>query len=209
MNEQESIFCGNCGNSLADQADGPGVADDQYVPRSSASQYPRTPGEQYIPNHRAGRYIPAAAAPAGEFRLDLRRLTPVERTAGGATLIVLISLFLPWFGFDALGTNISVSGTAAHEYLIVVVLLAVLMAGYLLWRSGWEQFPVSLPITHETLLLAGAGLQFLLVAIAFLEVPVAGLSREIGAYLALIASVIAVGPAAVAAIRSRRTANLS
>jgi hypothetical protein len=201
MNEQESIFCGNCGNSLGGQAD---VAADLYVPRSSASQYPRTPGEQYIPNHRASRHIPAAAVPAGDFRLDLRRLTPVERTAGGASLIVLISLFLPWFGFDALGTNISVSGTAAHEYLIIVVLLAVLMAGYLLWRSGWEQFPVSLPVTHETLRLAGAGLQFLLVAIAFLEVPAAGLSREIGAYLALIASVIAVGPAAVAAIRSRQ-----
>jgi hypothetical protein len=200
-NEQGSIFCGNCGNSLGGP---PWETADQYVPKSSASQYPRTPGEQYIPDNRAGQYIPAAAAPAGEFRLDLRRLTQAERTAGGATLIVLIALFLPWFGFDALGTNITVSGTAAHQYLIIVVLLAVLMAGYLLWRSGWEQFPVSLPITHETLLAAGAGLQFLLVTIAFLDVPVAGLSREIGAYLALIASVAAVGPAAVAAIRSRQ-----
>ena len=203
-NEQGSIFCGNCGNSLADQADGPGVADDQYVPRSSASQYPRTPGEQYIPDNRAGQYIPAAAAPAGEFRLDLRRLTQVERTAGLATLIVLISLFLPWFGFDALGTNITVSGTAAHEYLIIVVLLAVLMAGYLLWRSGWEEFPVSLPITHEVLLLIATGLQFVLVAVAFSDVPVAGLSREFGAYLALIASVAAVGLAAGPGLRSRQ-----
>lgn len=182
-----------------------GVAGDhagQYIPRSSASQYPRTPGEQYMPDNRAGQYIPAAHAPAGVFRPDVRRLSRVEQTAGGATLIVLISLFLPWFGFDELATNISISGTTAHGYLLIVVLLAVLMAGCLLWRSGREEFPVRAPITHETMLLAATGLQFLLVAIAFLDVPASGLGREIGAYLALIASVAAVGPAVMPAVRS-------
>jgi len=125
----------------------------------------------------------------------------VEQTAGGATLIVLISLFLPWFGFDELGTTISISGTAAHGYLVVVVLLAVLVAGYLLWRAGWEEFPVRLPITHEALLLGAVSLQFVLVTIAFADDPVSGLSREIGAYLALIASVAAVGPAVMPVIR--------
>ncbi len=174
---------------------------DQYIPSSSASQYPRTPGEQYLPDNRAGQYIPASEAPAGEFRPDVRRLSRAEQTAGGATLIVLISLFLPWFKFAELGMSISISGTTAHGYLVVVVLLAVLMAGYLLWRSSWEEFPVSLPITHEALLLATAGLQFAIVAIAFLDVPVQGLSREIGAYLALIASAVAIGPAVISVIR--------
>ena len=32
---------------------------DQYIPSSSASQYPRTPGEQYLPDNRAGQYIPS------------------------------------------------------------------------------------------------------------------------------------------------------
>ncbi len=179
---------------------------DQYLPRSSASQYPRTPGEQYRPDNRAGQYIPAAQASAAEFRPDVRRLSRAEQTAGGATVIVLISLFLPWFGFDVLGRTVSVSGTSAHGYLVVAVLLAVLLAGDLLWRAGWEEFPVSLPIAHETLLLGATGLQFLLVAIAFADAPVAGLSREIGAYLALIASVVAVGPAVMPAIRSRLAA---
>jgi hypothetical protein len=183
-----------------------GAYADQYIPSSSASQYPRTPGEQYLPDNRAGQYIPAARAPAGEFRPDMRRLSRAEQTAGGATLIVLISLFLPWFRFAELGTSISISisGTTAHRYLVVVVLLAVLTAGYLLWRSGWEEFPLSLPITHEALLLAAVGLQMAIVAIAFLDLPVPGLSREIGAYLALIASAVAVGPAVLSAIRSRQ-----
>jgi hypothetical protein len=176
----------------------------EYVPSSSDSQYPRTPGEQYRPDNRAGQYIPGAPVSAGEFRPDVRRLSLVEQTVGGATLIVVLSLFLPWFGFYELGTTISISGISAHGYLVVVVLLAVLMGGYLLWRAGWEEFPVSLPIAHETLLLGAASLQFLLVAIAFADVPVPGLSREIGAYLALIASVAAVGPAIMPAIRSQQ-----
>lgn len=212
MNEQNSMFCSDCGNSLTAQAPripdsyfstgGTAVAADQQIPWSSASQYPRTPSEQYIPDNRAGQYIPTAHAKAREFRLDMRRLSLVEQIAGGATLIVLISLFLPWFGFHELGTDISVSATAAHGYVVIVVLLAVLMAGYLLWRSGWEEFPVSLPIAHETLLLIASGLQFLLVTIAFLDVPDSGLSREFGSYLALIASVAAVGPAVIPAIRA-------
>jgi hypothetical protein len=231
-NEEYSTSCGNCGTPSPEAvtsempglfpaprtsaADGEqfGLPDnlfiaadsDQYLPSSSASQYPRVPGEQYLPDNRAGQYIPAGRAQAGQFRLDMRRLTRVEQMTGGATLIVLISLFLPWFGFDEIGTSTSISirGTAAHGYLAIAVLVEVLLAGYLLWRSGWEEFPVSLPITHEVLLLAATGLQFVLVAVAFLDVPVAGLSREFGAFLALIASVAAVGLAAGPGLRSRQ-----
>jgi len=210
-NEAKSMYCGDCGNTITHQPAHDFLPQStiedilgQAAHASSASQYPRTPGEQYTPDNRAGQYIPVSRAPGRAFRLDLRRLSRAEQTAGGATLIVLISLFLPWFGFNELGTNISITGPTAHGYLVVVVVLAVLMAGYLLWRSGWQEFPVRLPVAHETLLLTATGLQFLLIAIAFLDVPVAGLSREAGAYVALVASVIAAGPAAVAAISSRR-----
>ena len=73
---------------------------------------------------------------------------------------------------------------------------ALLINGYLLLRSGWAEFPVRLPIAHEMLLLAGTGVQFLLVLIGFLDLPLAGLGREIGAYLALLASAAAVIPVA-------------
>ena len=128
---------------------------------------------------------------------------------GGASLVVLVSLFLPWFGFGTLGTNISIAGTTAHGYLVIVVITALLMTGYLLLRSGWSTFPVRLPIAHETLLLAGTGSQppadlrhDLLVFIGFLNVPLAGLGREIGAYLALLASAGAVVPVARPVLRS-------
>ncbi len=208
--EQNFMVCGRCGTSLPRQADGwrrpdqrstpdsydiPDFPADLFPPSPSASQFPRTPGEQYLPDNRAGQYIPGSNAPARQFRPDVRRLTQAEQTAGGASLIVLISLFLPGFGF---GANASISGTSAHGYLVIVVLLAVLMAGYLLQRSSREEFPVA----HETLLLAGAGPQFFLVVLAFFDVPVSGLNREFGAYLALIASAAACGAAVIPAIRS-------
>jgi hypothetical protein len=203
--EQTSVICGPCGTSLpgsrGDSYDIPDSPADLFLPRPSASQFPRTPGEQYLPDNRAGQYIPGSNIPSRPFRPDVRRLTQVEQAAGGATLIVLISLFLPWFGF---GANASVSGTAAHGYLAIVVLLAVLMAGYLLQRSGRDEAGFRLPVAPETLLLAGAGLQFAAVVIAFCEVPPSGHNREYGAYLALIAAAAAGGAAAIPPIRSRQ-----
>jgi hypothetical protein len=179
-------FCGSCG-----------------IPAGSASQFPRTPGDQYIPSAASGQHGPPAIAPPREFRLDLRRLSRADQAVGGASLVVLISLFLPWFGFSALGASISVSGTSAHGYLVLVVITALLIAGYLLLRSGWGEFPFPLPIAHETLLLAGTSVQFLLVLVGFLDVPLAGLGWEIGAYLAVIAAALAAAPAALPVLRAR------
>ena len=169
----------------------------------SVSQFPRTPGDQYIPSAASGQHGPPASAPPREFRLDLRRLSRSDQAVGGASLVVLISLFLPWFGFSAFGASISVSGTTAHGYLVLAVITALLIAGYLLLRSGWGEFPFPLPIAHETLLLAGTGVQFLLVLVGFLDVPLAGLGWEIGAYLALTAAALAAAPAVLPALRSR------
>jgi hypothetical protein len=195
-----SAFCGYCGTRLTSE---PGEAGDQsspYSPGASASQFPRTPGDQYIPSAASGQHAPPVPAPPREFRLDLRRLSRADLTVGGASLVVLVSLFLPWFGFGEFGASVSVSGTTAHGYLVLAVITALLMAAYLLLRSGWDEFP--LPIAHERVLLGGTGVQFLLVFIGFLDVPLAGLSWEIGAYLALLASVAAAVPVALPALRS-------
>jgi hypothetical protein len=165
-----------------------------YPPGASASQFPTTPADQYVPAEMAGQHAPAAAAPAREFRLDLRRLTRAEQVAGAASMIVLVALFLPWFGFDELGTSVNISGTTAHSYLMLVVITALLITGYLLLRSGWDEFPVSLPVAPELVLLVGAGVQFVLVMVGFLDVPLSGLGWEIGAYLALIAATAAAAP---------------
>jgi len=192
-----AAFCGYCGTPQGSEHPG-----ESYRPRSSASQFPRTPGDQYVASAGPGQHAPPAPSPPRDFRLDLRRLSRADQTVGAASLVVLASLFLPWFGFGTLAANISIAGTTAHGYLVVVVITALLMAGYLLLRSGRSTFPVRLPIAHETLLLAGTGVQFLLVLIGFLDVPLAGLGREIGAYLALLAAVAAAVPIAMPVVRS-------
>ncbi len=85
-----------------------------------------------------------------------------------------------------------------------MALLAVLMAGYLLQRARREQFPLGLPAAHQTVLIAGAGLQFAGVAIGFADVPAAGLRWKFGAFLALIAAAAALGATLVPVLRSRQ-----
>jgi hypothetical protein len=200
----DAAFCDSCGTPFGLEPSGeahPPAGPPQLG--TSASQFPRTPGDQYILGAASGQHGPPAAAPPREFRLDLRRLSRADQTVGGASLVVLISLFLPWFGFSMLGASISVSGTTAHGYLVMVVITALLIPGYLLVRSGWGEFPFPLPVPHEALLLAVTGVQFLLVLIGFLDVPVAGLGWETGAYLAVAAAALAAARVAWPAVRSR------
>jgi hypothetical protein len=152
----------------------------------------------------------SSALPPANF--DLSRLTTVDRVIGGATLVTMISLWLPWYtGKDTLlgiTRTASISGTGEHGWLWLEFLLALVLLGYLAARAAWEQLPFSLPLSHERLLMAGTGLQFLLILIGFIALPstdgIAGfsVSWDFGAFLALIASLVAAGPVAYPAIRS-------
>ncbi len=176
----------------------PGAQDGWSAPGAQDGRYP--PGAQSGwsgPGTPAGWSGPGTPAPVQQFSLDLRRLNRVDQTVGGASLVVLLSVFLPWFGVDGIG----VSGMTAHGYLALVAILAVVLVAYLVLRSGWDEFPLNLPIAHAQILLIGTTLQLLLVLIGFVSVPYS-LNWEIGAYLALIASAVAAGPLVVPAIRA-------
>ncbi len=73
---------------------GPGDPSSPYSPASSASQFPRTPGDQYLPSAASGQHAPPVPAPPREFRLDLRRLSQADLIVGGASLVVLVCSFL-------------------------------------------------------------------------------------------------------------------
>src|SRR5215831_9843503 len=172
----------------------------QHAPGPPGPYAPRATGPQ-APPHAAGRYPygtpPPPPMPPVQF--DLRRLTSADRAIGGASLVALITLFLPWFGFSQPGYSFSQSGIAAHGYLGIALLADLIVVGYLVMRACWEVLPVSLPVAHAPLLLVCTGLQLLIVLIAFLFKP-SGLSWEIGAYLALLAAIAACAPIAVPAL---------
>jgi hypothetical protein len=117
-------------------------------------------------------------------------------------MVVFISLFLPWFGFSALGASFTVDGLTAHGYLYLALILALAVVAYLLLRAGWDEPPLRIPVAHEQVLLVGSGLQFLFVLIAFIDKPLSILSWEIGSFLALLAAAAAVAPGVITVVRA-------
>lgn len=67
---------------------------------------------------------PGAAAPA--FNLDLKRLTRNDRMVGGATIVFVISLFLPWFTVSDGVFSASVNGLW-HGYMYIALILAIVV----------------------------------------------------------------------------------
>jgi hypothetical protein len=166
----DADFCPNCGTAL----------------RNQPSTGSTPPGHV---QHAAGS-VPA-------FHFDINRLDIADRVIGIASVIVFISLFLPWFGVF----GFTVSGMSDHGYLAISLIAALVLIGYLVLRAGWQTLPFRLPIAHAPLLLVGTAVQLLFVLIAFLFKP-SGTSWEIGAYLGLLAAVTACAIIAVPAIRS-------
>ena len=154
---------------------------------------------------------PRATAAPTAFRLDPARWTPADRVTGAATLLLVISLFLPWFsvsaGFGNFTASSSADGLAAHGYLYLVLLVALAMLGYLIARASLKDLP-ELPFTGDQLLAAGAAVNLLLILIAFAVRPGGGsalvkVSWSFGAFIGLITAIISFVPMATSVIRAR------
>jgi len=175
-----------------------------------------------------GSAIPASSAPAAPaagrggaaYSFNASRWTSSDRIAGGATLIVLIALFLPWYSVNLAGLSdlgitsgtATASGTTAHGWLWFVFVIGLLTLLYLVISAGFQQLPVTMPLRHDRLLLAATGLDLLLVVIAFVLKPGNDGIAEVkigwawGAFVALIAAIAAVVPLARAALAEQTAA---
>jgi hypothetical protein len=106
-------------------------------------------------------------------------------------MVLLVSLFLPWFGTDGDFFNVSVDGMW-HGYMVIDLILAVAIVGYLVLRAGFDSLPLGLPVTATGSLLAGAAsLNLLLAVISFATKPT-GTNWQYGAYIGLAAAIVAV-----------------
>jgi hypothetical protein len=169
----------------------PGYSPQQAPPGNSPQGQP-----PYSPQGQPGSGPPAQHH-GPPFAFDLKRLSRVDQVIGGASLVLIITLFLPWFGVF----GFTVSGFSAHGYLFIPLLTAIILVGYLVIRAGWDDPPMRLPVAHAPLLLVGTGLQFLIVLLAFLFKP-GGTSWQFGAFLALIAALVAFAAIVVPAVQS-------
>ena len=173
----------------------PGYSPQQPPPGYSPQQAP--PG--YSPQGQPGSGPPAQHH-GPQFAFDIKRLSRVDQVIGGASLVLLITLFLPWYG----AFGVTESGFGAHGFLFIPLLTAIILVLYLVLRAGWDDPPMRLPVAHAPLLLVGTGLQFLIVLIAFLLKPPGGglWSWQFGAFLALIAALVAFAAIVVPAVQS-------
>ncbi len=143
---------------------------------------------------------------ASAFKFDSKRWKRSDWITGIASLVVLISLFLPWFNGSVSANNdlglaaqtASESGTAAHGWLWLVFIVVLLIVAYLVLTAGFGTLPVKIPLSYDQVLLIATGLNLLLVFIGFVLKPstdgLSGVSINwgIGAYLDLVAAIVAV-----------------
>ncbi|HEV3381006.1 MAG TPA: hypothetical protein VG142_08510 [Trebonia sp.] len=143
--------------------------------------------------------------------VNLRRLTGADKVAAIASFLLLISLFLPWYGVSAGGATVTLSGTGVHRFLWLAVLLTVVTLTYLIVHAtvGLDRTPMN-RFSHEPVLLVITLLQLALVVYPFFDVPdtlIKGVTVnfQYGSFIGLIAAITAVVTVIAPFIRSRRT----
>jgi hypothetical protein len=135
--------------------------------------------------------------------MDSSRLTTGDMIAGVGGVVLLISLFLPWYGVsvDIAGVSASTSGSGweALGFIdILLFLISVAAIGIVAARAAGS-LPDDVPA--PVILLGLGALAVLLVLYRIIDIPVDGdvpdevdLSRKIGIFIALIgAAAIAYG----------------
>lgn len=221
------MFCAQCGNSVAEGSAacprcgapvGGGTPPGSY--QASAGQgyqqasgqggqgYQQGPG---YPPSGSQSYSPATGSGGGGlqgYNFNASRLSQADRISGVASVVLLISLFLPWFTAKLGGFgSASASGMTAHGYLWLVFILCLAVVAFLVLGAGFDQLPVNLPMSREMLLLVVTGVNLLIVLLAFFIKPnglgIVTFSWDFGAFIALIAAIVACAPLAVPFLRSR------
>jgi hypothetical protein len=186
----DAAFCPECGAAISQSTSGSG---------EFAAASPTSPSSTYS---YASTATPGQGTSSTSFNFDIARLSSADRITGGASVVLLIALFLPWFGFSGFG---SVDGLSTHGYLYIALLLIVALLVYIGARAGRDRLPINSSLAHAPLMLVATLVNFVLVALAFLFKP-AGFGWQFGAFLALIAAAAAAAPIAIPAFRSRQSA---
>jgi len=192
------MFCTQCGQSLADGS--------STCPHCGAilAVAPPPPG---APGVVPGGMPAAGAARSSSFSFDAARWSQAERITLVASVVLFISLFLPWFTYNYGLGSVSVDGLW-HGWMYLTLLICLGLIGFFVAKAGFSPLPFRLPVAEERLLLIATAVNAVLCILAFLLKPggigFTGIGWGFGAFLGLIAAIVAAAPTAVPAIRARR-----
>lgn len=198
--------CPSCGASLSGAAaqDAPDA-----VPSPGPAPAPAAASATPVGGAPAGSAA-AAAAPAGStsavppYKFDAARWSLADRIAGIATIVLFISLFLSWFGVSVIGITVTASGVSAHGYLYLVMIISILIVAYLVLRAGWDDLPGGINLPHIPTMMAATLVNLVIVFIGFIFKPGgSGVGWQFGAFLALIAAIVAAAPYAIPQLRAK------
>ena len=128
--------------------------------------------------------------------MDLDRLTQGEKIAGAAAVVLFISMFFAWFGFDnpaqalGFGGSITFNAWESFDFIDLILLVTVLVAvGSALAKASDRD--VDFPLNPVVAVLGG--LSALLVLYRIVDPP-GGADREWAVFLGLIlAALVAYG----------------
>jgi hypothetical protein len=130
--------------------------------------------------------------------MDLRRLRAGEWIAGVSGLLLLVALFLPWYG-DGAGSRTGWQSLGALDVVLALVALAALAIPVV---TATQRVP-AVPLALQSLTTPVGMLAVLLVLIRVLNMPDWAVEREWGLWVALAATLgVAVG--ALIAMRDER-----
>jgi hypothetical protein len=127
-------------------------------------------------------------------QFDAKKVSPVDWGVIGGGALALISLFLPWWGFDGFSAN----GWDVGFLCWFGVLLVVAAGAIVLMRNLGRDMP-QLPVGEYTLAAGLAVIGAVLVLFKFADLPsgngLVDYGRKLGAYLGLLSVLVAAGAA--------------
>jgi hypothetical protein len=133
-------------------------------------------------------------------RQRLDALSRKDRTFGAATLVLLVSLWLPWYRIGPFTAD----GLGVHGWLFIAVLNSIILVLYVLITAfGVGDLADQGRLSKDQLLAVLTGLNLALVVLAFLLKP-AGFSWSWGAFVALIAAIVAFAPFGIPLVQEHR-----
>jgi hypothetical protein len=143
------------------------------------------------------------------MKFDASVLSQTDRIVGIASVVLFVSLFLPWFTAGNGIISVSVSALTAHGYLYIVMILALALIAYFgVSALGVWSLPSAMPIQRDQLLLAMTAINTVLVVIAFVFKPsglgIVNVGWGWGAFVGLVAAIVALVPLARPALQARR-----
>jgi hypothetical protein len=134
--------------------------------------------------------------------MDLRRLRAGEWITAGSGIVLLVSLFLPWYGGSAAAGASDASGWESLAVLDIVLALIAAAAVALLVITATQRLP-AVPLTVNTFVALAGLLAIVLVLVRVVDLPDDAGAREWGLWTGL-AGALGIAAGALVAMRDER-----